>query len=101
MTRISEQQAQPSTLGFMLELVQKNRRKTTQNSCYDHYTLPGAFSVFLLCILEFFNNLNKGLLCSQEGICTTLMKNEQLARNQEEMSQAAPAHKLDGRTASP
>lgn len=79
----------------------QKKRKRTQNSFNDHYTLPCAFTVFLSCVLEFFNNSDKDLLCSQEGICTMLMKNEQLARNQEKMSQVAPAHELDVRTGRP
>lgn len=84
----------------MLELVKK-KSKTTQYLFYDHYTLLGAVTIFFSWILEFLNNCNKDLLCSQEGICTMVMKNEQHTRNQGKMSQATPAYELDVRTERP
>lgn len=96
---LSEQQAQPSTAAFMLEVV---KRRGKQSQIY--FTIITHHQV--LSLSSFHTSLNSlrrvtQIHCVPGGICTMLKKNEQLTRNQQRMSQVVPAHGADVGTQTP
>lgn len=89
----TEQQVQPPTAAFMLEVP-----KRTGKQPQIHFTTITHHQV--LSLPSFHTSWHSlrtvtQIYCVPGGICTMLMKNEQLTRNQQRMSQGAPAPSAD------